>query len=165
MAEAVCVVTEVLWSTPNVEGTPRSRGNRGKTDRFSQRGNGGWAVIFDRDYCVWNTGTVWTLGQGPFIHYFRNIHWMPAMFWSLFQVLGSSSDKEDSQELCPPRTLVLQDKQLYITANVNTSRITSDKCMEELAISYKMMGQGVRWLFLMDTYSVLFCHNGPKYPK
>ena len=59
---------------------------------------------------------------------------MPAMFWSLFQVLGSSSDKEDSQELCPPGALILQDKQLYITANVNASRITSDKCMEELAI-------------------------------
>jgi hypothetical protein len=59
---------------------------------------------------------------------------MPAMFWSLFQVLGSSSDKEDSQELCPPGALILQDQQLYITANVNTSRITSDKCMEELAI-------------------------------
>lgn len=59
---------------------------------------------------------------------------MPAMFWSLFQVLGSSSEKEDSQELCPPGTFILQDKQLYITANVNTSRITSDKCMEEMAI-------------------------------
>ena len=68
------------------EGGPLSHpqcGQRANADWFSQRRNGGSAVIIDRDYCVWNAGTVLSTGARTIHSLFKKYPLREILFQSI----------------------------------------------------------------------------------